>query len=246
MSDHDWLTLHRVKFKDEIDGRGNPMPGPKEADIWRFAPESPIGDDGLRTSVSDVWGGFALYPDKSSAQQVFDSPAEHLPFLGDTVEAWHALVIPFAHRGGVQWRAQVEYDSAIRPSPKDPKGPLVVLTSAGYDNPGPEDSDRIKRFMKGIDDVLEYYGTLPGNIRRAVFTGSPVDGREGATLTLWHDDKSMITGAYRPGGHKAQLEVHEAEPLFDRSSFSRGRVIASSGTWAGGDPIAEWRGDLPV
>ena len=242
LNKHDWLTLHRVRFSEVIDGRGNPMPPPTNAEFFRFSPESPIQGDGLRGSEGDTWGGFALYKSKEDAEAVFNDPQAHLPFLDRAVEAWHALVVPYAHRGGVQWRDTLEQDSAITVAPSDPKGPLIVLTTAGYTDPGPEDVGRIKEFNTGIDKVLEYYGTLPGNLRHALFSGGAVDGREGCTMTLWRDDMTMMGAAYKSGGHKEQLDQHNRAAMFDHSSFTRGRVMASKGTWAGNNPIDEISG----
>jgi len=238
-NNHDWLTLHRVKFSEEIDGNGNPMPGPADAQFWRFAPQSPTGPDGLRTNISDIWGGFGLYKSKAEAEAVFNDPKAHLPFLDRTAEAWHSIVVPYAHRGAVQWREMVEEDSAIKVAPVDPKGPLVVMTTAGHADPAPEDTDRMKAFIAGIDEVIDFYGSLPDNLRRGIFAAGAVDGLEGCTMTLWRNDKAMMGAAYKNGVHKEQLARHQHSALFDRSSFTRGRVVASRGTWDGVDPMAE-------
>lgn len=239
VSTHDWLTLHRVRFSKAINGRGNPMPPPSNAQIFRFSPEAPIEDDGFRGCEGDIWGGFALYDNKQDAEAVFDDPQAHMPFLDGAVESWHALVLPYAHRGGVQWRDEVQQDCAINVAPADPKGPLVIMTTAGYTDPGPDDVERMKEFNVGIDKVLEFYGTLPGNLRHALFSGGAVDGREGCTMTLWRDDKAMMGAAYKSGTHKEQLDRHNASALFDRSSFTRGRVVASKGAWGGANPVDE-------
>lgn len=242
VDDHDWLTLHRVRFSAVKDGAGKPLPGPGNAKFWRFAPASEMGADGMWTNQSAIWGGFALHSSKSAAEAVFDDPQAHLPFLDQAVEQWHALVIPYAHRGAVQWGDAVQDNSAIRVARADPKGPLVVLTTAGYTNPGPVDESRTKAFLSGIVGVIDFYGTLSGNVRRAVFPGGGVDGREGCTISLWKDDAAMMSGAYKTGEHKAQMDLHRKSALFDRSSFSRGRILASKGSWDGGDPVAEMTG----
>ena len=239
-TDHDWLTLHHVKFNGVVDGANNPLPKPEKADLWRFSPEGlPVEADGSRVCANDAWGGFALYKSRDDAQAVFDAPEEHLPFLDQAVESWHALVIPYAHRGTSGWRETLQDEDAISVAPADPKGPLVVLTSAGYFDPGPEDADRMYKFMVGIDDVLEYYGSLPGNIRRGLYSGGAVDGRDGCTMSIWQDDKAMMAGAYKNGVHKTQMDRSQGGTMFDYSSFTRGRIVASKGAWDGADPVAE-------
>lgn len=236
--EHDWLTLHRVRFPDIVEGAGNPMPRPPNSDLWRFAPEGlPVGPDRARPSANNAWGGFALYKSRQDAQAVFDSPEKHLPFLEGAIESWHALVVPYAHRGGTGWRGVVEYEDVIKVADRDPKGALVVLTSAGYIDPGPEDEERIYQFLTGIDEVLEFYGTLPGNLRRGLYSGGVVDGCDGCTISLWDDDKAMVAAAYKTGVHKSQMERSANGALFDYSSFTRGRVVASKGLWGGSEPF---------
>lgn len=236
---HDWIVFHRVRFATAVDGNGKPMPGPKKAEAWRFYPASPRGPNGMRTNVSDEWGGFGLYPTRAVAEEIFESPGDHLSFLADTVEAYHALVVPFAHRGKVNWRGDPRENETFATSPSDPGGPLMVFTSAGYENPGPDDVPRIVDFIRRVDGVQDYYATLPGNIRRAVYSGAGVDGHDGMTVSLWRDDASMMAAAYKPGYHRTQMDYHREVGLFDRSSFSRARIIASEGSWDGSDPVLE-------
>jgi len=167
------------------------------------------------------------------------APERHLPFLDRAVEAWHALVLPVTHRGAVNWRGTVQSDSAVTPAPDDPGGPLVVFTSAGYATPSHEDLPRIRKFLVEVDRVRNFYATLPGNIRRAVFNGFGVDGHEGLTVSLWRDDAAMLAAAYQDGHHRDQLNAHRKAEMFDHSSFTRARILASKGLWDGVDPVAQ-------
>lgn len=237
--DHDWIVFHRVRFTHPIDGSGKPFPGPRKAEAWRFYPASSLGPDGMTTNVSDEWGGFGLYQTRADAEEVYENPQGHLSFLGDAAEEYHALVVPFAHRGEVNWRREVRHDGTIAAARTDPGGPLMVFTSAGYENPGRDDVPRIVLFLKEVDNVQAYYGTLPGNIRQAVYSGAGVDGHDGITVSLWRDDASMMAAAYKPGHHRSQIDYHRDNGLFDRSSFSRARIISSKGVWDGSDPVLE-------
>jgi hypothetical protein len=58
------------------------------------------------------------------------------------------------------------------------------------------------------------------------------------TVTFWHDEASIRAFAYGQGSHRRQLDRHRAEGLADRTSFTRFRMLSSSGTWYGVDPAA--------
>lgn len=235
--EHDWLTLHRVRFSEAKDGTNSPLLGPEKADAWRFYPHSPVGENGFRDSISDVWGGIAIYSSREKAEAVLADPTAHIPSLSDAIEAWHALAVPITHRGGVNWRGAVQESSAITTAEDDCEGTLAVLTSAGYTNPGPDDFPRMKTFFKGVDAVVDYYGTVPGNLQRAVFSGAAVDQHDGITMSLWKDEAAMLAAAYGSGFHRDQLDSHRSEPMFDRSSFTRTKIIKSTGTWDGSNPV---------
>lgn len=239
---HDWIVLHHVRFATAIDGTGRPFPGPPKAEMWRFYPAAPATQtmpNGMRGAVADNWGGFSVYPTRAAAEEVFAAPEAHLPLLRDSVEEFHALAVPFAHRGKVNWRGSVRENDTFAIAPADPGGTLAVITSAGYDNPGPEDVPRIANFIKEVDAVVAYYATLPGNIRARSHGGGNVDGGDGLTLSLWRDDQAMMAAAYKPGYHRQQIDYHKEVGHFDRSSFTRLRIVASRGTWDGGDPLSE-------
>jgi hypothetical protein len=233
------MVFHRVRFPASINGTNAPFPGPRTAEAWRFYPNSPLDPNGVQTFTSDEWGGFGLYGTRAAAEAVYEKPEDHLGFLGETVEAYHALVVPYAHRGKVNWRGPLLENETLRIAPLDPGGPLMVFTSAGYDNPGPNDEDRMLNFFREVERVVEFYATLPGNLRRAVFSGNGVDRHSGMTVSIWTDDKAMMTAAYRPGHHKAQMDYQREVGHFDYSSFSRARILKSKGSWDGADPVSE-------
>jgi hypothetical protein len=78
-------------------------------------------------------------------------------------------------------------------------------------------------------------GSANGCLVSQVFTPHTV-GDDGFTMSIWRDDVSMLGAAYRPGFHKSQIERHKTENVFDRSSFTRFRVLDSCGRWNGLNP----------
>lgn len=237
--DHDWLTVHRVRLKAMRDGTGNPYPAPDGAICWRFYPDPPPTKTGERPPISDIWGGFAIYPTRAAAEAAFAAGDGALRLADECAESWRALVVPVRHHGVSNWRGYPMKDATFRPAPKDPGGPLMVITSAGYENPGPAEMPRIADFRARVEQVRADYASRAENRRVAVFSGVLVDGGDGMTMSIWRDQPSMMGAAYQPGAHRGHLDAHKEKPVFDRSSFSRFRILASSGTWDGGDPVAD-------
>jgi hypothetical protein len=235
----DWITLHRVRFPQPLSSIERVFPQAPGALVWRFCPHFDVGEDGLPTRRSAIWGAMGIWPSREAAEASLNHPAAAMPWLSETSASWHCLAVPIAHRGQVNWRGEIEDGTAIRPAPQDPGGPLIVITSAAFNQVTDATLPRIKRFVAGVAEVLDWYGTLPGNLRRAVFYGGH-DGREGFTLSLWRSDDAMREAAYNPGRHRSRMDEGRAGLLMDRSSFTRLRAIRSSGDWEG-DPFAVLR-----
>lgn len=224
-----WLTLHRFRFASRISATKRSFDGPARAEVWRFCPYQELDDQGLPSFQSDVWGGLGLFSNRADAEAVVNDPGAYLSWDDEAVESGHALLSPIAHHGVVNFRGTEEDGTAIRAGEKSKTGPMVVITTAGFVT---RDVPRVQRFLKGVAEIVDFYGTLPGNLFRSVFNGG-FDGKDGFTATIWQDDKSMINAAYQDGVHKAWMEQSKNGALFDRSSFTRARLIESTGTWAG-------------
>jgi hypothetical protein len=239
MSDgaHQWISLHRVRFPSAISALERKFSAPSLPECWRFCPSLLVGEDDLPTYKSDIWGGLGIYDDRSAAEAMVSAAEQHLPFLSETVEQWHALLLPFAHRGAVNWRGTVQDGVAIRTASEKPEGPLAVITSAGFNSLGRDQYPRFARFNRGIQDVIKFYGQAAGNLRRDVFAGE-FDRRDSFTVTLWRDDKAMLHAAYHEGSHRTLMDQSRDGSFFDRSSFTRARLIASSGSWDG-NPLSD-------
>lgn len=229
---HDWITFHRVR---------HPSPqGPESHNYIDLSITSCIrvGYDGVTgaTPVSDVWAGWCIHGSLADAEIAMSSPKEIFPFLKNSVESWHALLLPYSHHGEVNWRGFVEVGSALRAGP-DQGGPLIVFTTAGFDSSGPEEMPRISAFLERASRAQEFLGKAAGNLRTSIFASC--DNRDGITFTLWKDESAMLAAAYGAGEHRTQLMHHRVEPQFDRSSFTRARVVRSYGSWDDQNPIAQ-------
>ena len=230
---HDWITLHRVRFPAPVNARERvfePVDGP---DCWRFCVGHNLGENDLPTWISDTWCGMGIWKNRADAEAMVSDPQSAMPYLSEGIEAWHALALPVQHRGEVAWRGTVGADSAIRVCDDDPSGPLAVMTSASFDDPAnPDELPRISRFVVKVSEAMDFLGKQPGNLRHDVFNGG-FDGREGFTLTLWDSDAAMLKAAYHSGHHRKLMDESRDGSLFDRSSFTRLRILKSHGSWDG-------------
>lgn len=237
MSDHHWVTLHRVRFSEAIAALERTFAPVAEADCWRFCVSHTMGDNDLPTWTSDVWCGMGIWNSRAEAETMLAEPDAAMPFLGEAIEVWHALTVPVQHRGEVRWRGVLETNSAITPSKHDPRGQLAIVTSASFDDPtNPDELPRMSRFAVKVAEAIDFLGRQPGNLRRDVFNGG-FDGREGFTLSLWDNDEAMLKAAYHRGHHRDLMDESRDGSLFDRSSFTRLRILESRGSWDG-DPLA--------
>lgn len=235
---HDWITLHRVRFGTPIAARDRSFPAAPGASVWRFCPQHTPGEDGLVTMTSETWGGLGIWNSQAEAEAMLSDPGAAMPWLTEAVAVWHCLAIPVSHRGKVNWRGHIENGTAVRPAPADPGGPLVVVTTAGFLSREDWMLPRIRLFVEGVAEVMAWYGTLPSNLRNDVFNGT--EGREGFTCSLWRSDEAMREAAYHHGRHRARMEQNRAGLMFDYSSFTRLRALRSHGDWDG-DPFAEFQ-----
>jgi hypothetical protein len=227
-----WITFHRWLFETEQSPDTLTVGAPKGAVWWHCGAESPIGPNGFRTLKGRSWAGAGFFEDRANAELVLDDLSSQFPSLPAWVEEFHCLLRPIRFSGDCRWLARADAELAV--AANDPGGPMVVLTSAGYDDMGPAHYARMLDFRENVDRVRAWYDTLDGNI----VNGSYATGTDGMTFSLWRSDDDMRTAAYGQGFHRTQLDRQKAERMADRTSYTRTRMVRHSGTWNGRDPVA--------
>lgn len=234
---YSWLTVHRARFAqprgpDEVD-----LIGPPSAAAWRCGPDAPINSTGFRTDVSDIWGGLAFHTDEKSARETLNQPTRDLPFAAHATEIWHGLLAVVAHRGEIHLSTRDQARLGFVPLARDPGGVMAVLTSAGYKAYDETQTTRIRDFLKKVEEVRAFYAGLEGNVVRQLFNFHNTP--DGVTFSVWRSDRAMMQAAYKDGAHRQFIDQHKAKPMFDRSSFTRVRLLDSRGSWGGIDPLAD-------
>ena len=234
-----FATAHVLRFREPMSAeRLEPSDGPKSALAWFFGPNNALDETGyLRDPAANVWGGVALYRDRADALAILDNPFSAIPSLTSVVEAWHVALVPFSHRGEVNWLRR-DHLGEIFESADDPvgEGPLIVLTTAGYLDDA--NLDRVRDFDLNVERVRDWMEkTADGMVMQHVFESLDPD-MDGPTFSVWRDEEALRDFAYRPGIHREQVDRFHAEHTADRVSFTRFRPIRSVGTWNGEDPLA--------
>lgn len=232
-----YATLHRLHYAEILSPESvDRSTAPATALSWKVGFCGPVGANGMRVP-GRVWCLLGLFADEAAARAVWQAPQNHLPFAAPPLESWHGLLLPTMHRGECNHLQWDEPGLIFEPAAADPGGTCVVLTTAGFVLGPGFDVNRAISFRRKVDQVNDWLAKAPGVLATQVFTALPV-GTDGCTVSLWRDDASMLAAAYQPGQHRENLDAHKQAAMCDRTSFTRLRLLASSGTWDGRDPVA--------
>jgi hypothetical protein len=157
-----------------------------------------------------------------------------MPFVVNTVESWHQLLLPIRHQGQCNYLDRECPGELFAVSSTDPGGAVMVITTAGY-HPGPR-VERLIAFRRGVDEVNNWLQQVDGCLASRPITPHTF-GDDGFTLSVWRDDASMLNATYRAGTHREKMDWHKSVNAFDRSSFTRFRIVDTCGQWDGRDPL---------
>jgi hypothetical protein len=210
---------------------------PRGAMSWKIGPGGRVGPDGRRLP-SDTWSGVGLFAELAEAEHAFQNKEAFMPFLAGAQESWHLLLRPFRHHGACNYIERETPGELFEVSEESCGGPLVVVTTAGYTLGFEANLDRVIAFRHKVDHVGNWMKDLEGCLISRAFTHHTV-GYDGFTVSVWRSDEDMLCASYRAGAHRTYMDGHKASSDFDRSSFTRFRVVESSGAWDGRDPLTQ-------
>ena len=118
-----------------------------------------------------------------------------------------------------------------------PDSAVVALTTVGWNLGAGLDMNRVREFGAGVLAVRASMTGVPGFRSQQSFFFPGVLECDPCTVTFWSDAPSIRAFAYGQGSHRRQLDRHRSDALADRTSFTRFRVVSSTGTWYGEDPV---------
>ena len=180
-----------------------------------------------------------LHADIASAQALMDDAVIAFPWLAEAAETWRGVLQPFRHHGAANHLDPGHPGAlfeALAPA-AEPAGPVVAITTVGWNRDG-LDMGRVREFGTGAMAVRMSMTGVPGlRTQHSAFFPGVLDV-DPLTVSFWRDEASIRAFAYGHGPHRRQLDRLRAENLADRTSFTRCRVLHSTGTWQGANPVA--------
>jgi hypothetical protein len=227
-----WLRFQEVTTPEQLSLSGRP----EGALSWKIGPCGPVGPNGYRLP-SNIWCAVGLFRDVAAARAAFDGKRLFMPFVSSATESWHQLLLPIRHHGECNHIDRECPGELFEVPSTDPGGPVMVITTAGF-RFGPElKMERVIEFRRNVDVVDAWIQQAEGCLASKPFTPHTI-GDDGFTMSVWRDDACMLNASYRAGAHRMQIDRHKSENAFDRSSFTRFRILDACGQWDGRDPIA--------
>lgn len=211
-----------TKVPGVLRGRPNParVPGLRYAET---AVTAPLGPGLLPTPDPGGIGLIASWEDDAS----LDAFEAGHPLAERFADGWRARLRPLRVFG--TWPEMAGLPERELPVSEDE--PVAVLTL------GKLRLTRVVPFLRASAAAEGEALGAPGMLATIGLARPP---RFVATFSLWRSNAEMRTYATHQGGaHPAATRAHAQRPFHHQSAFIRFRPYASSGSWAGGDPLAQ-------
>lgn len=140
-------------------------------------------------------------------------------------ETWRAELVPVTARG--RWSGRQPFGD---PVPERIDGPVAALTRARLV------TRRAARFWAAVPPVSADLHSSDG-LLEAVGIGEAPVGLQG-TFSLWRDERALREFAHRGAPHREVVARTMTERWYAEELFARFRVVGSTGTLDGRDPLS--------
>ncbi|GGH05353.1 DUF3291 domain-containing protein [Mucilaginibacter phyllosphaerae] len=171
------------------------------------------------------WGLLAVWDDRDAYQRFTKTSVIKKWWNTLATESWTLLCEPMQSHG--QWDGREPFG---KPNEKIANGPMAVLTRATIK------MGRLKNFWSHVDEVANLMVNAPGYITSFGVGEAPVFRQ--ATFSVWESFEQMKAFAYGSKQHAEVIKKTRSEGWYSEELFARFRIIESSGTINGTDPLA--------
>lgn len=206
------MALHRL-----------PMALQQGCTFWKLLGSGRNGTFDLQPDWQQ-WGLLAVWDDEDDYNRFAESSfvSKWWRILG--TESWTILCRPIQSHG--QWDGKEPFG---KPNDKIDAGPIAVLTRATIK------ISRLKNFWSHVDEVANLMVGAPGYITSIGVGEAPVYRQ--ATFSIWQDMEAMKAFAYGSKEHAEVIKKTRSEGWYSEELFARFRIIKSTGTLNGKDPL---------
>jgi hypothetical protein len=173
------------------------------------------------------YGFMAVWDDAAAAETFFAEHPLWAAYQQRSAETWTVHLAPLKAHG--LWDGQAPFDYASPVSAKD-DGPVAVLTRA---------SIRLRktpRFWRFVEPTSAALAQAAG-VRAAIGLGELPLVRQ-ATFSVWDSARAMQDYAYKDARHREVIQLTRREQWYGEELFARFRVLRSTGTLNGHNPLA--------
>lgn len=180
----------------------------------------------------DRYGFMAVWEDAAAAQAFFEHHPLWAGYQQRSAEQWAVHLAPIKAQG--LWDGQNPFASepatAAATAPAGADAPIAVLTRASIR------WRKTPRFWQFVEPTSAALAQAVG-VRAAIGLGELPLVRQ-ATFSVWESARAMQTYAYHDVRHREVIKLTHREKWYGEEMFARFRVLGSTGTLDGHDPLA--------
>ena len=174
----------------------------------------------------DRYGLMAVWENADAAESFF---GQHILWAGyqrRSTEVWTVQLAPLKSQG--LWDGKMPFDYVPDTMPGE-AAPVAVLTRASIR------WRQTLRFWQFVEPTSAALAQAVG-VRAAIGLGELPVIRQ-ATFSVWESAQAMQEYAYRDARHREVIQLTRREKWYTEELFARFRVLGSSGTLDGVDPL---------
>ena len=175
----------------------------------------------------DRYGLMAVWENVDAAAAFFEQHSLWTGYEQRSAELWTVQLAPLKSQG--LWDGKMPFDYVPDNMPGD-EAPVAVLTRASIS------WLKTRRFWQFVEPTSAALAQAAG-VRAAIGLGDLPVIRQ-ATFSVWESAQAMQQYAYRDARHREVIILTRREKWYSEEMFARFRVLSSTGTLDGMDPLA--------
>ena len=178
----------------------------------------------------DRYGLMAVWNDAAAAQAFFERHPLWAGYQQRSAEQWAVHLSPIKAQGLWDGQNPFEAELATAPPAAAADAPMAVLTRASIH------WRKAPRFWQFVEPTSATLAQAAG-VRAAIGLGELPLVRQ-ATFSVWESARAMQEYAYKDARHREVIQLTRRENWYGEELFARFRVLSSTGTLDGHDPLA--------